>query len=104
MLKKEKKALHRAVRSYDDKPLRLGATGTAARNGFANLTRPGNVAFDAAITVFEETKAGFKGLEEDPKTRRKEGNRPGDEHQEKDPKESKARVVTGHLEESFWLK
>jgi hypothetical protein len=39
-------------------------------------------------------------LEEDPQTRSKEGHRPGDEDEEKDPKESKARV-TGHLDEEF---
>jgi hypothetical protein len=77
--------------------LRLRAGTGAIRNRVANFSGPRCVPFQAAIGIFDEAKAGFKGLEKDPEATREHGNGPCHKKEKDQPKEGKARIA-GHCE------
>lgn len=73
------------------------ARRTTFDNGFSDLARPSDKVFDALVGVLDETKQGFKRLEDDPKTSRKESNGPGNKPEKDQPEEGEARI-SGHDE------
>lgn len=71
---------------------RLRASRLTFNDRDTNLARPSNVRLDTAVGVLDETKESFKGLENDPQSTGKEGNRPGNEEKEDQPEKGKARI------------
>lgn len=73
---------------------RLGAAGRTARNGFADLAWPSNVALETAIAVLDDSKACLERHEKNPKPAGKKGHRPRDEPEKQEPKDREARVTS----------
>ena len=80
---------------FTHKDLGLRTTALAIDNGFTTPARPSSELLQAGVSVFDKTKQSFKRLKNNPKTRSKQGNGPGNEPKKNEPKKGEA-GISGH--------